>query len=161
MAAPGHTNRTTPTGNRMDDGYQSLIAFARWPDIKFWEKTVQPPGIDGGDAINTATMHNVSLRTFGAKGLRTNTEVTTKVAYDPMVHDQISQIVNLHNGGDESSITVHFPISGNKVSFRGFLKSFVPDELVEGQQPEATIVIVITNADSDAVNSEDDMLVGT
>ncbi len=48
---------------RLDDGYQTLIEFAENPAIKLWEKSVTPPGIDGGDAIDTTTMlHGPSSR---------------------------------------------------------------------------------------------------
>jgi hypothetical protein len=141
MAAPAHTARSTPTGSRLDDGFKSLIAFASNASIKFWEKSVTPPGLDGGDAINISTMHNTTYRTFSSSSLITATEVTTKVAYDPAVYDQIIALINV-----EGAITVHFPNS-TKISFFGFLRVFEPDELVEGQQPEATITIIPTNYD--------------
>lgn len=135
----GTTARSTPGGIKLDDGYQSLIAFERDSDVSFWEKTVKPPGIDGGDAVETTTMHNTTWRTMSPRALRTMTDCTFTAAYDPAV---ISQIVALVN--QEGAITVHFP-DGSTVDFYGYLKSFEPADLAEGTQPEATVTIVCTN----------------
>jgi len=141
MAAPATTTRATPGGIKLDDGYQTLIAFARDTDVSFWEKTVQPPGLDGGDAIDTTTMHNSAYRTFSPRALITLTEAPLVVAYDPNVYNNIIALINR-----EGSITVTFP-DGSTLDFYGFLKSFEPQPCAEGEQPEANIVIVPTNYD--------------
>jgi len=141
MAAPATTTRVTPTGEPMRDGYQALIAFASDSNVTFWEKGVQPPGIDGGEPIEASTMHNTNWRTFGTPGLKTLTPSTSRVAYDPAVIPEIVALINV-----EGAITVHFP-NGGTLDFYGRLQSFEPDELVEGQQPEATITIAPTNWD--------------
>jgi hypothetical protein len=58
MAAPVATARVDPTGIKLDDGYRTLVTFATDPNIEFWEKSVTPPGLDGGDALETKTIHN-------------------------------------------------------------------------------------------------------
>lgn len=141
MAAPTPIVRQMPTGQRMDDGYQSLIAFEDDPDILFWEKGITPPGLDGGEAIPTTTMHNTVWRTFSPMALITLTPMTTRVAWDVDLYTEIEALIN-----DEQSISVHLP-SGQSYSFFGFLQRFEPGELVEGTQPEATITIVPTNYD--------------
>lgn len=133
------TARQTPGGTKLDDGFSTKIAFAADPDVSFWEKSVKPPGIDGGDAIDTTTMHNTTWRTFAARALRTLTESSITVAYDPKVYDQIVALINV-NGW----ITVHFP-DGSILNFVGFLRSFEPGDNSEGAQPEATISITPTN----------------
>ena len=133
------TTRVTPVGIHMDDGFSTKIAFAADANVSFWEKTVTPPGVEGGDAIETTTMHNVTWRTMAARKLRTLTDASITVMYDPWVFDQIVALVNI-----EGEITVHFP-NGDTLDFWGFLKSFVPGELVEGSPPEAEITIVCTN----------------
>ena len=135
------TARVTPHGIRLDDGFSTKIAFAADPDVSFWEKTVTPPGIDGGDAIETTTMHNVTWRTMAARALKTLTDAATTVAYDPQVIDQINALINV-----EGWITVSFP-NGDTLDFFGFLKSFTPGDLVEGGFPDAEVVIVCTNKD--------------
>lgn len=141
MAAPATTARVAPTGIKLDDGFSSVIAFARDPNINFWEKTVQPPGIDGGDAVETTTMHNTLWRTFNARSLQTLTEHSVSAAYDPILWTQIQTLIN-HN----DSITVHFP-DGSTLDFFGYLRTFEPADMEEGTQPEASITIQPTNYD--------------
>ena len=136
------TARQTPGGIMLEDGYSTKIAFAADPDISFWEKTVTPVGIDGGDAIEITTMHNTSWRTMAARQLKTMTNVSLTVAYDPQVYYQIAALVNV-----EGLITLHFP-DASTIDFYGFLKSFTPSEHAEGTHPEATIEIVPTNRHS-------------
>lgn len=142
MAAPSATARGTPAGNKLDDGYSTKITFAGLPTVSFWEKTAKPPGIDGGDPIDTTTMHNSTWRTMASRALLTLTQAQTTVAYDPNVYNQIvSSLIN-----SEQAITHRFP-DGSTLAYFGFLKSFEPNDLQEGAQPEATIVIVPTNFD--------------
>jgi hypothetical protein len=142
MAAPSSTTRATPAGIKLDDGYSTKIAFARDSNVSFWEKTLSPPGLDGGDPIDTTTMHNADWRTMSARQLATLSEFTCTAAYDPNVYNDI--INNLLN--QEGSITVHFP-DGSKLDFFGYLRSFQPQDVAEGAQPEAQITIVPTNYD--------------
>jgi len=142
MAAPSSTTRATPAGIKLDDGYSTKIAFSRDSNVSFWEKTLSPPGLDGGDPIDTTTMHNLDWRTMSARQLATLSEFTCTAAYDPNVYNDI--INNLLN--QEGSITVHFP-DGSKLDFFGYLRSFQPQDVAEGAQPEAQITIVPTNYD--------------
>lgn len=133
------TNRQTPAGTKLDDGFSIKIAFAVDPDISFWEKTVTPPGIDGGDKIPTTTQHNVAWRTFAARALKELTDGSINAAYDPEVIEQINSIIN-----QPGEITIHFPDTSKLVVY-GYLKSFTPAALSEGEQPTADITIVFTN----------------
>lgn len=141
MGTPANTSRVAPVGVKLGDGYSTKIAFAADSDVSFWEKTVQPPGHDGGDAVETTTMHNTTVRTFGARNLITMTESSVTAAYDPVVYDQILALVNV-----EGAITIHFP-NGDTLDFFGYLKDFIPQPHAEGAQPEANITIVPTNVD--------------
>lgn len=131
--------RGTPTGTKLDDGFSSKIALEADLDIDFWEKTVTPPGVDGGDGIDITNMWNTALRTKAARQLYEMTDVSLTVAYDPLVYDQIIAIVNTN-----TQITVTFPDTST-LTFYGFLKEFQPSELSEGEEPTADIVIVVTN----------------
>lgn len=146
MAAPSNTVRVAPgpaaSARRLTDGHSSKIAFARDTDVKFWEVSGSPPGIEGGDAIDITTMHNTVWITKAPQELKTLTASTWKVAYDPTVYDEI--IDNLLN--QEGSITYEFP-DGSDLDFFGFLRSFIPDEHQRGVMPTATIVIEPTNYD--------------
>lgn len=153
MAAPAYTARSTPVGVPLEDGYQTLVTFLADPDVSFWEKAVTPPGMDGGDAINITTMHNVALRTFAAASLKTLTDGGLRVAYDPRVYPQILALINVH-----TTISIRFS-DGTKLSFFGYLRTFEPDEVVEGQQPEATCSFSPTNTDGSG--SEQNPVYGT
>lgn len=135
------TARQTPAGIHLEDGFSTKFTFASDPDVSLWEKTGQPPGVDGGDAIDQTTMHNTAWRTKAARSLKELTDAQFTAAYDPAVYDQILSLINV-----EQSITAKFP-NGDTLDFYGYLKSFIPAELQEGTQPEATCTIICTNAD--------------
>lgn len=141
MAAPSLTARIPPPGLRLDDGFPTTIAFAADPDVDFWEKTVKPPGIDGGEPIATSTMFNVTYHTMAPRKLIKYDAVEVKAAYELAVLAQIRALINL-----PTSITIHYPDGGTD-SFWGFLQKFTPDALEEGKQPECTITVVVTNQD--------------
>jgi len=125
----------------MDDGFSTLVTIAADTDIDFWEKEVSPGGLDGGDAIETSTMHNTDVRTKAPRSLYDYTDSSITVAYDASVIDQIDAIINTN-----TTITITFP-NGDKWAFYGYLKSFVTGNNTEGEQPEATVEIVATNVD--------------
>lgn len=133
------TARVTPTGTKLDNGFSTKITFANDADVSFWEKTVTPPGIDGGDGIDITTMFNTAWRTKAARTLKELTDASVTAAYDPNVHSQIVALVNV-----EQLITVTFPDTST-LDFYGYLKSFTPGEFQEGEQPTADIEVVCTN----------------
>lgn len=141
MAAPVPTPRGTPSGIKLDDGFKSLVTFATNPTVGFWEKGVTPPGLDGGAAVDTTTMHNVTYRTMSPRQLKTMTQFSMRAAYDPLVYTTVLALINV-----ETTVTVRFP-DGSTLAFFGFLMNFQPGELVEGTQPEATLTVVPTNQD--------------
>lgn len=141
MAAPTPTVRQTPAGLKLQDGYQSLLTFARDPDISIWEKSVQPPGVDTGDAIETTTMWNDDWRTKAPRALKEMTEFQITFAYDPACYTQIINIA-----GIPDTLTLKWG-DGSTLAFYGFLKDVEFGELVEGEFPEGTATIVPTNWD--------------
>lgn len=142
MAAPSATVRSTPAGRKLEDGYQSLITFSADTDVAFWEKTVQPPGYDGGEKIDQTTQHNTTFKTASPQALIEVTDGQITAAYDPRVIPQIQALINV-----ECTITVLFP-NGDTLAYFGYLQKFEPNELTPGEQPECTITIVATNKDS-------------
>jgi len=144
MANPTTTALSTPSGIALHDGFSCAIAFERDPDVSLWEKSVKPPGLDGGDPIETTTMRNTAWRTMRSRSLKTLTPVTLTVAYDPNVANNIDN--NLIN--QEGSITIHYP-DGSTYDFFGYLQLFDPSDLTEGEQPEASVTIQPTNWDPD------------
>lgn len=141
MAAPTVTPRQPPTGIRLRDGHASTIAFAAAPAVSFWEKSTKPPGVDGGDPIDTLTHFNTVWRPKRPRSLKSLSDVTVTAAYDPAVMTQIIGLVNVEN-----AITIEWH-DGSTVAFWGYLRTVEFSELTEGAQPELTATITPTNVD--------------
>lgn len=141
MANPSPSARITPTGFKMGDGYRSLITFARKTNVQFWEKVVKPAGLDGGEEIDTATMHNNKYRTRQPRHLVTLTEQTVKALYDPDFYTDILGMVNARD-----TITHAWP-DGSTLAYFGYLKKADFDDLEDGKPPMVTLTIVATNED--------------
>jgi hypothetical protein len=132
---------------RIDDGYQTLVSFASAPSVQFYQKTVTPPGMDGGGEVDTTTMLNETYRTRNPKPLITMSNMSMTAAYDPGVYDSILSLINVNN-----LITVTFP-DGATLAFYGWLNSFTPGECTEGTQPTATVDIIPSNQDESGVET--------
>ena len=132
---------------RLDDGYQTLMSFALDPTVKFFEKAVTPPGIDGGGEVDTTTMLNAVFRTRNPKALITLTPASMTAAYDPAVYPEIVALVNKNN-----LITLTFP-DGDTLAFFGWLNTFTPGEHVEGTQPTATVEVIPSNQNASGVET--------
>ena len=141
MAAPADTTRTTPNGKFLESGHSTKVAFSRDPDIALWEKSVTPPGIDGGDEIEITTMFNATVRTFASQPLYMLSEFKFTCSYDPDVYAAVIQLIN-----QEGAITVHYP-DGSKLTFYGYMKNFEPGENTREDQPEADVTVMPTNWD--------------
>lgn len=142
MAAPSPSARVDPLGARLLDGYRCLSALSAQPNASFWEIGITPPGLDGGDAIDTSTMHNDIYRTASSRALKTLTASTIRGAYDPRIYTTFISLINNEN----NTVTTHFP-NGDSLAYYGFLQNFEPDELVEGEMPEASFTVTPTNQD--------------
>jgi len=138
---PPHTVRGVPAGIHLEDGFSSKFAFAVNPTVSLWEIETKPPGVDGGDAIDITTHHNVALRTRAPRQLKSLTETTHKCAYDPQVITQLLSIVNKPGG-----ITQYFP-DGSSEDYFGYVRLVEFDPLVEGTFPTATVTVTPTNRD--------------
>ena len=147
MADPTTQTRVTPVGIALCDGHATKITFAADTDVSFWEKTVQPVGVDAGDMIDITTMFNTMWMTKCFRSLKDLTDATLTVSYDPVVLDQIVALV-----GVNTDVTILHP-NNDTWDFYGGLRSFTPQENSHGAQPEAQIVVSPTNYDPDA-NSE-------
>lgn len=130
---------------RIDDGFATLITFSENSAVSFYEKTVTPPGVEGGGEVDTTTMRNTAWRTRSPKKLKTLSNGSITVAYDVAVFDEIVAMVNVNQ-----LITVTFP-DGETLSFWGWLDSFKPGEIQEGEQPTAEIEIIPSNQNSSGV----------
>lgn len=132
---------------RLDDGFSTLILFDLDPNVSLWEKTVTPPGWDGGGEIDTTTMRNEFYRTRSPKSLVTLTNSTLVCAYDPIAYNEIFFMLNLNQ-----IITMQFP-DGQVLQFWGWLNLFQPNEHKEGEQPTAQVVIIPSNQNAGGVET--------
>lgn len=142
VTPPVATPRGTPTGIPLQDGFSTKITIAANTTVSFWEKTVKPPAIEGGDAIDTTTMFNVLWKTKAPRKLLEIPDFTITVAYDPVMYTAALSLVNV-----PSTITVTFP-EGTTIAFYGYMKNFVPNDVSEGVFPEASVTLVVTNYDN-------------
>jgi len=141
MAPPSVTARTTPVGYKMPDGYRSTFAAAAKPGLQLWEVSGKPPGIDGGEMINTTTMLNNIWRTWDARHLKTLTPLTFKAAFDPDVWNDLLNMINT-----PGAWTFHYP-SGDALSFYANLEKVEPEDFEEGKMPMVTCTLTPTNWD--------------
>ena len=132
---------------RIDDGHSTTIEFGTGPSgtgpgITMWEKEVTPPGMDAGGENDTTTMRNTLYRTKAPKKLITLTEMSVLISYDTDVYNDIIEMIKVNQ-----EITINYPDTSTLV-FWGWLDKFTPATVVEGAQPEATIIIVPSNQDA-------------
>ena len=135
------TTRVESSLTRMEDGFVAHIAPAADADISFWEVSVTPPGIDGGEPINTTTQFNSAWRSMAPRALKTLTPMQVSAAYNPKLYDEILALVNV-----VTSWTITWP-DGATLDFFGFLQTFAPQQIQEGTMPLANITITPTNID--------------
>ena len=132
---------------QLHDGFKTTIAFQADADIKVYETEVSPPGVSSGGSIDFTTMRNSAWRTKKSKKLKSLEDAGIKVAYDPACYTEIIAIV-----GTNTQITVTFPDLSTLV-FWGFIESFTPNGLTEGNMPVADIKIVASNLNGSAVET--------
>jgi hypothetical protein len=130
-----------PAGIKMEEGHPTIVTISANTTVSFWEVSVKPPGIDGGDAIDTSTMQNLAWRTFAARVLKTLTEASVTAQYNVAGIQQILAITN-----QPATVTIHFP-GGAKMAFYGYLRTWDPADINEGDPPTSTIAIQPTNRD--------------
>lgn len=129
----------------LNDGHSTIISFSADSSVSMKEKEVTPPGIDGGGANDTTTMRNTTYRTRQPKELVTLDEMSAMVAYDPDVYTEILAMINVNQ-----QITVTFP-DASTLRFWGWINTFKPGRLVEGEQPTAELGIIPSNQDNSGV----------
>jgi hypothetical protein len=145
---------------RIDDGHPTFIQFTGANTTGMggapgaimtliWEKKVKPVGISGGGENDTTTMRNLIWRTRQAKKLKTLTDMTVTVSYDPKVYADNGALL-FYALNINQQIIIWWP-DGSKLTFWGFLDEFMPGEIVEGAQPEAELKIIATNQNNAGV----------
>jgi len=136
---------------RLDDGYSTTMTFpspyAGVMGVTLWEKSITPPGIEGGGANDTTTMRNSAWRTRAPKHLKTMSEISGTCAYDPAVYDDIILMCQ-----ENLLVTVNFP-DGSSLQIWGWLDEFKPGEATEGEQPTATFTFICSNQNGSGVET--------
>jgi hypothetical protein len=124
-----------------DEGMDSLTDTNGQPitAVQFWEKSITPPGVQGGGANDTSTMRNTRWRTMNSKKLLTLSEASLTVAYDPELYESILELIQVNK-----YFVINWP-DRSKLGFYGWLDEFTPGEVSEGGQPEADIKIIPSN----------------
>lgn len=141
MAAPTIGVRVFPTAIRLDDGYQSLIAFSLDTDLAVYEKTVQPGALEGGDPIVTTTQLNVEYETKAPQRLKGIDDIVAVCGYDPAVASDLNDMINV-----PQTVTVLWPDGSAQAQF-AYLRRAEFSALTKGTQPEVTLTVVVTNWD--------------
>lgn len=141
MAAPPVVARVTPIDPKLTNGYQALIAFQLDPDFSLWEKEVTPPGIEGGDPIDTMTQHDVEYATQAPRALIKHEGGQFTAGYNPGMLVNGDSMIN-----QPQAITYHFP-NTDSITYWGYLRSIKATGMSDGTMPLCTAMIEITNYD--------------
>lgn len=134
----------------LEDGFATIFSFAANPTVKFYEKIITPPGMDGGGPIDVTTMRNTLYRTFAPKKLKTLTPMTAQCSFDDQVFSATEVWAMI---GVNQLITITFP-DAHTFAFWGFLDKFIPGDLgIAEDQPMATVTIQPTMRNASGVET--------
>lgn len=131
----------------LEDGFSTTIGFAADATVEIKEMSLKPPGAEGGDSIKTSSMLNTLYHTKAPRSLIDISDGSGVFQYDTIAQPKIIALVNVNN-----LITWTFP-DGGTLACWGYLKSWEPSELQEGELPTAAVVIVITNVNDSGVET--------
>jgi len=122
----------------LEDGFSTTLTFQLKPLVKLFEKEVNPPVFDSGGSIDITTMRNTRYRTFASKSLATVGNITATVAYATVALTDVLSMIGVYQ-----LITLTFP-DDSYIQFNGYIDKFNPSQMKEGDQPTASITIVVT-----------------
>ena len=124
MAKDGH----------LTDGHGIRIELVN-QGVVFYEKNVTPSGTEGNDPIDITTNDNTSQKSFAPRTLTQPTDVNAEVTYNKADKDAASAAVD-----QSDQILTTYPDDTTDLD-SGWLRSFIPNQAAEGEQPTANIVI--------------------
>lgn len=124
----------------LTDGYPTTLLF----DLLvggtiFREVSVTPPELTGNGFIDTTSMRNGLMRTKAPKSLLDFGPVTAEVQYDPVMYRAVFATINV-----VQRCTVAFP-DGSLLTLWCFITRFAPSPHREGENPRATLEMVVCN----------------
>jgi len=122
--------------NIVMDGQSTTISLGA---TTLQEVSISPPSVSSGGEIDVTTMQNSAWRTKAPKKLHELGEVSFSALYDP------AQIGTYLSGvGSNQAITITFADASTLV-FYGWVDSFAPSELSEGEAPTVDVTIIVSN----------------
>jgi len=133
----------------LTEGYQTLIAFSQLPNVPFRERTVTPPQLDAAGLIDVTTMRSQILRQKQPKKLLDTSTMSCEIQWDPVVYSTVGDVTKRVLGKVGGS-QIEFP-DGSQISFYGWIASFKPAALKEGEFASATIDVVCSHQDANGV----------
>ncbi len=105
------------------------------------EITISPPSIGSGGEIEVSSMDNDNWRSKAPKKLHECGEVSFSALYDP------AEIGTYLAGvGVNKLIKITFA-NGDTLKFYGWVDSFSPSEISEGEAPTVDLTIIVSNQD--------------
>ena len=116
------------------DGHGIRIVFVN-QGISVYEKNVTPGGTEGGDPINITTNDNASQHSQAPRTLTMPTATSAEVTYDEVDFAALEAAVD-----QSDQIRIEWPDDTTRVS-SGWLRSVIPNQASEGEQPTANITI--------------------
>jgi hypothetical protein len=133
----------------IDDGFPTRMTFSQSASaaLYFAEKSITPPGFEGGGPNDTTTMRNVRYRTRAPKKLITLTDGTMECKYDPKVFQFILDQLQVNQ-----QITVTFPDTTTMV-FWGWIDNFKPGAIQEGGMALTTVTVCPSNQNDSQVET--------
>lgn len=122
----------------IDDGHPCNLTFGADATVAVKFRTVKPPGLVGGGAINVTTHSNTVWRVNAPKKLKELSPATITCKYQPGVYVDIIAMINVNQ-----LLTMTFP-DNTTIAFYGFINSFEPSAMQQGEEPTATMEIIPT-----------------
>lgn len=124
------------------DGHPTTITFSENPNILLQEKTVKPPAVIGGGAIDTKNMRRTKWRTKWPKTLKEMGDITGTSIYDPAVYPQLIAMVNVNQ-----ELAIEWA-DGQILTVWGWLDNADPSTNEEGEEPTIDFTVILSMMDN-------------
>lgn len=117
------------------DGFGTRITFSANTSVSLEETSVTPPGLEGGDPIDTTSNKNDTFRSKAPRQLVEIEAGPATVKYDPSQRAALFAMINT-----KQTITYTYLDTSTDAAV-GWLRSFKPAAMTDGEDPTADIVI--------------------
>lgn len=124
----------------LTDGHSTTVVISTFASTGIYcVVSVTPPSKSGGEKNDLTCMENVKYRTSAPKKLVTSGNISLRVNWDPVIYNTIDDVIN-----QLGTVTINFS-DGSNIQEIGSVQDWEPDEIVEGTDPEGTLVVAIHN----------------